>query len=123
MKLLRLAKKDAGKWEQPVHEEWKVKWEVGTLVHPLLHYPHPNVAQFLNEINRYSTLYTRFLHAKGIKEPARYIAAKPAAKFFLNYFWRLGFLDGTAGIVVALMMSFHSFLVRGKLWHLWQRSS
>jgi len=118
VKLLRLARKDAGKWVQPVHEEWKIEGKVGTLAHPLLHYPHQNVAQFLDKINRYSTLYAQYLHDHGIKEPAWTIVGKPMPKLFVNYFWRLGFLDGTAGIVVALMMSFHSFLVRAKLWKL-----
>jgi glycosyltransferase involved in cell wall biosynthesis len=121
VKLLRLARKDAGKWEQPVHEQWKVNGFVGGLASPLLHYPHSNVAQFLDEINRYSTVYARFLYSQGVKEPVWYIVAKPFAKFFINYFRRFGFLDGTPGIIVALMMSFHSFLVRSKLWHLRQK--
>lgn len=119
VRLLRLARKDAGKWVQPVHEVWGVAGAVGNLGAPLLHYPHQNVAQFLDEINRYSTLYARYLHQHGVKEPVLQIIGKPLAKFFVNYIWRLGFLDGTAGLVVALMMSFHSFLVRSKLWKLW----
>jgi len=122
VKLLRLAKKNVGKWLRPVHEEWKIRGKVGTLTHPLLHYPHQNVAQFLEKINRYSTLYARYLHSQGVKEPVWQIIGKPMPKFFVNYVWRLGFLDGTAGIVVALMMSFHSFLVRAKLWFLWRFS-
>lgn len=118
VKLLRLARKEAGKWVQPVHEEWKIQGNVGELSHPLLHYPHQNVVQFLDAINRYSTLYAQYLFRHGVKEPGWQIAGKPLAKFFVNYIWRLGFLDGTAGIVVALMMSFHSFLVRSKLWQL-----
>lgn len=120
IKLLRLARKNAGVWRQPVHEEWRIQGETGELVHPLLHYPHQNVAQFLEEINRYSSVYARFLHSQGIQEPAWQVVAKPIAKFFVNYIWRSGFLDGTAGMVAALMMSFHSFLVRGKLWLYWQ---
>lgn len=115
VRLLRLARKDSGKWVQPVHEVWRVEGMVGELTTPLLHYPHNNVAQFLEEINWYSGVYAQYLHARGIQEPAWQMVAKPVSKFFINYVWRLGFLDGTAGIVVALMMSFHSFLVRGKL--------
>lgn len=118
VKLLRLARRNGGKWKQPVHEEWKIAGKVGELVHPLLHYPHQNVAQFLEEINRYSSAYARYLHSLGVKEPVWQIVAKPSLKFFVNYIWRLGFLDGTAGLMVALMMSFHSFLVRAKLWRL-----
>lgn len=118
VRLLRLARKNAGTWEQPVHEVWRVEGAVGNLGAPLLHYPHQNVAQFLEEINRYSGVYARHLHSRGVNEPIWQIVAKPASKFFVNYVWRLGFLDGTAGMAHALMMSFHSFLVRGKLWQL-----
>lgn len=118
VKLLRLAKKGTGLWIQPVHETWNIRGEVTELAYPLLHYPHQNVAQFLEEINRYSSVYARFLYSQGVREPSWVIAGKPMLKFFVNYIWRLGFLDGTAGMVVALMMSFHSFLVRSKLWRL-----
>lgn len=118
VKLLRLAKKNTGTWVQPVHEVWKIRGTVGELTNPLLHYPHQNVAQFLDEINRYSTIYARYLYSQNVREHAWQIVGKPLAKFFVNYIWRLGFLDGTAGMVVAFMMSFHSFLVRAKLWKL-----
>lgn len=121
VKLLRLARNDAGKWIRPVHEVWDVKRPFETLVNPLLHYPHPNVAQFLSKINRYSTLYARYLYAQRIREPSWFIVVKPVTKLIMNYIVRLGFLDGSAGAVVAIMMSFHSFLTRGKLWLLWHK--
>lgn len=120
-KLLRLARKGTGIWTRTVHEVWNVQGIVGTLEHPLYHYPHPNVAQFVSEINLYSTLNARYLYAQGIKVPWWHILAYPAAKFFIDYFWFMGFRDGTAGAVVALMMSMHSFLTRAKLWILWNK--
>jgi len=133
MKLLRLAKKDAGKWIRPVHEAWSPyvkpaclqgraagdKNIIGELAEPLLHSPHPNVAQYLEEINRYSTLNARYLFEQKIRVQWWQIVGYPLAKFFVNYIIRLGFLDGTAGAVVAIMMSFHSFLTRAKLWVYW----
>jgi glycosyltransferase involved in cell wall biosynthesis len=122
VRLLRLAKKASGVWIHPVHEVWELNGMTGTLTNPLLHYPHPNVAQFLDAINRYSTLQAQYLFAKKIREPWWYVAVYPPAKFFVNYVWHLGFLDGTPGAIVAIMMSFHSFLVRAKLWHLYHPS-
>lgn len=121
VRLLRLAKKDAGKWARPVHEVWNIEGAVGTLVTPLDHFPHPNVAQFVKDINMYSTLNAHFLYTEKIKVPGWQIVVYPAAKFFVDYIWYLGFLDGTAGAVVALMMSMHSFLTRAKLWLLWHK--
>ncbi len=121
MKLLRLAKKDAGKWVRPVHEVWAIKGIVGELRNPLFHFPHPSVAQYLDEINRYSSLNASYLYKQRIRVHWWHIVAYPVSKFFLNYIIRLGFLDGTPGAVVAIMMSMHSFLTRAKLWQLWDK--
>jgi len=122
IRLLRLAKKTAGKWIRPVHETWNVAGNIGTLHHPLLHSPHPDVAQFIEEINRYSTLNAKYFYKLGVRANMAHIVLYPLAKFFVNYVWRLGFLDGTTGAVVAILMSFHSFLTRGKLYMLARKS-
>ncbi len=121
VRLVRLAKKGAGVWDRPVHETWNVKGTVGTLVNPLDHFPHPNVAQFIDEINVYSTMNAKYLYEKNIHVPWWHILAYPAAKFFVDYVWYAGFLDGTPGAIVAVMMSMHSFLTRAKLWLLWHK--
>lgn len=121
--LLRLAKKESGLWHRPVHEVWEVKGEVGQLVHPIDHYPHPDVAQFIKEINWYTTINARHMHEKNIRVPAWQILLYPVGKFFVDYVWYLGFLDGTPGAIVAIMMSFHSFLTRAKLWLLWHKGN
>lgn len=119
VKLLRLAQRNAGLWERPVHEEWHVTGAAGELVNPLLHYSHQNVAQFLEKINYYSTLNAKHLYNEHVRVSWWHIPAYPAAKFLKNYLLYQGFRDGTEGAICALMMSFHSFLTRAKLWQLW----
>jgi glycosyltransferase involved in cell wall biosynthesis len=121
IKLLRLAKKDAGKWIGKVHETWRVKGKTFTLKNSLTHYPHQTIKEFLQEINYYTSLRAEELFKKKTKVYWWSIVLYPKAKFVLNYFIKRGILDGLAGLVVALLMSFHSFLVRGKLWLLWQK--
>ncbi len=116
VRLLRMARKDAGHWRRPVHEVWEVSGKVGELENPLFHFPHPNVAQFLREINEYSSLNARYLAASGVRVTLVQILLWPLGKFLLNYFWFGGFLDGVPGAILAIMMSFHSFLTRAKLW-------
>lgn len=115
-RLVRLGKRKAGKWRMNVHEEWNVEGEVGDLDNGLTHYPHKSVKEFLSEINFYSSLRAKQL----LDEDKRFIWYEiilfPKFKFFLNYFLKLGFMDGVQGLVLAIFMSFHSFLVRGKLW-------
>ena len=66
IKLLRLGKKDAGKWEGKVHEKWIVNGKIGQLKNPLLHYPHQTVKEFLQEINFYTSLRAKELYVQGI---------------------------------------------------------
>jgi glycosyltransferase involved in cell wall biosynthesis len=122
IKLLRLARKDAGLWQGKVHEVWKVKGKTLLLQKALLHYPHSTVETFLKEINFYTDLRAEELHKKGVKAFWWSIIIYPKAKFVLNYILRRGYKDGVPGLVLALMMSFHSFLVRSKLWTLWQKN-
>lgn len=121
IKLLRLARKGAGSWQGKVHEVWKVKGKTLLLQKPFLHYPHATVETFLKEINFYTDLRAAELHKKGTKVFWWSIILYPKAKFFLNYFIRQGYKDGLPGLVFAMMMSLHSFLVRGKLWYLWEK--
>lgn len=121
--LLRLAKRTAGIWEREVHETWNIKGPVASLTTPLLHYPHSSVSEFLTQINRYTTINARVFYNEGKRISAWQILAYPKTKFIQNYIFRLGFLDGVAGFVVAMMMSFHSFLTRGKLWELQQKNT
>lgn len=116
--LLRLGRKGFGKWEGRVHEQWHIKGRVGQLENVLYHYPHPHITEFLEEINWYTTLRAEELYQKGIRVEWFDILLYPKVKFIQNYFLRLGFLDGTAGMILALLMSLHSFLVRGKIWQL-----
>lgn len=116
IRLLRLARKDKGIWIHNVHEAWKVKGKIGALKHPLLHYPHATVSEFLREVNWYARIRSAELLKSGETVALWHILFYPIAKFVHNYVLKLGFLDGVHGFVYAAMMSFHSFLVRATLW-------
>ncbi|MCL4353574.1 glycosyltransferase family 2 protein [Patescibacteria group bacterium] len=121
IKLLRLAKKNAGRWEGKVHEEWRIRGRIGRLENPLLHYPHQTISEFLKEINFYTDLRSQELYTIGIHGYWLSVIFYPLGKFFLNYFFKMGFLDGLPGFVFSVFMSFHSFLVRGKLWTIYHK--
>jgi len=121
IKLLRLGKKSAGKWKRPIHEFWEIKGKIGTLKNPLLHYSHSTVSEFISDINFYTDLNAKFFYQQKVKSSLWQIIVYPLGKFFINYFLKRGFLDGLPGFVFALLMSFHSFLTRAKLWILWQK--
>lgn len=120
-KFIRLAKKDFGSWIRPVHEIWTRRSgsssaRVGTLTNHLLHTPHESVQSFLDKINKYSTLEAEYRYKEGVRSSLFKIWFYPLAKFKYNYVLRLGFLDGVPGIIMAIMMSFHSYLTWTKLY-------
>jgi glycosyltransferase involved in cell wall biosynthesis len=120
---VRLVRKGTGQWEGKVHEVWKSEGKVGQLKNPLKHYPHETIVGFLRHINFYSTIRARELYQQKKKTNAFEIIFFPAGKFLYNWIYKLGFMDGTRGIIHALMMSFYSFLVRGKLYLIWKNIS
>lgn len=115
---VRLAKKGK-EWNRPVHEVWETD-EPGTLDHPLTHESADTISHFVEKLNAYTTLNARHLFEKKTPIPAWHIVAYPVGKFLKDYIAKQGFRDGTHGFVHAMMMSFHSFLTRGKLWLLTQ---
>ncbi len=118
LKLLRLARKNKASWIGNVHEKMLVDGEVGELKNPIYHYPHPTVSEFLSAVNFYSSIRAQELFDSNKKTNVFEIIAYPVGKFFQNFFIKEGYKDGEIGLVFAIMMSFHSFLVRGKLWQL-----
>lgn len=116
MKLLRLARKESGRWERPIHEVWKVDGKIGILNNPLLHSSHQNIKEFLLKINDYSTINAKYLSSINSDASIRDIVLFPSTKFFLNFILKHGFLDGIYGFIHAVLMSLHSFLTRSKLY-------
>jgi len=115
-RLLRLARKRAGHWQRPVHEVWLIKGKTGKLVNPLYHYPHPSLGEFLTNINFFTEMDALELPREGKKFSLDRVFLNPLGKFLQNYIFRLGFLDGFAGLVMAFMMSLHSLIVRVKMY-------
>lgn len=118
---LRLFNKNYGRFLHPVHEIWQSKKPVFSTSLVINHFSHPNLTEFLQKINFYTDIRANQLFSQNTKTNIFQILLYPTGKFIQNYFFRLGFLDSTPGIIMALSMSFHSFLVRAKLWKLWQK--
>lgn len=115
-KFVRLGKKGTGKWVGKVHETWNMESSIGTLKNPIMHTPHETLFEFISEINFYTTLRAKELHEQKVTSHWYSILLYTKGKFFQTYFLKLGFLDGVPGLIMSLMMTLHSFLVRSKLY-------
>jgi glycosyltransferase involved in cell wall biosynthesis len=116
VRLLRLAKKTKGKWVHPVHEEWIIEGLTADLQSPIIHHSHSSVGGFLKKINTYSSLKAQEDYENKKRITPAILVTYPIGKFLNNYFIKRGFMDGEQGIIMALMMSFHSFLVKAKIY-------
>ena len=114
--LIRLIRKNSGTWEGQVHERFVTTKTTGCLKGFINHYSHISIKEFIIDINNYSTIRAKELQKKGLKTNIFQILFYPIVKFKMNYIIKLGFLDGVPGFIYSFMMSFHSFLVRAKLY-------
>lgn len=121
LNFLRLFNKNFGKFDGQVHETWvsvKPDKETNLIIH---HNSHKTLKSFMEKIDFYSTIRSQELFNQKVSTNLFEIIFFPIGKFLQNYIFRLGFLDGTPGIIMALCLSFHVFLNKSKLWHLSQQ--
>lgn len=110
----RLVQIGRGSWSRPVHEVFCPKGRVGQLENPLIHHLG-SVADLLKKINVYSSLEAKYRFSQGKRSTLAHCLLFPFGKFFKNYLILQGFRDGIPGVIMAGMMSFHSFLTWSKL--------
>ncbi len=118
IRLLRLARRNAGSWQRLVHEVWEISGKTGEFKNPLIHYPHPTLSEFIKSVDMMSSLHAKANLEEGKKSSLLKILIWPPGHFTYNFIFKLGFLDGLRGFLVALVMSFHSYLAWSKLWFL-----
>ena len=116
IEILRLAKRKAGKFTRSVHEYWKIKGAVGTLVHPLYHNKDHFISEFLSRISLYGPSDSLELNQENKSFSYFRLLIYPKAKFIVNYFIKLGFLDGLPGLFQAYLMMIQSLSVRVFQW-------
>ena len=114
---LRLFLKDKGRLEpREVHERVVVEGATGYLKHPLRHYTYRSVSDFVERMERYSTLAAREIEKKSGCAGLYSLTVRPCATFIKMYVMRLGFLDGTRGFMLAVLYSYYTFLKYAKVW-------
>ena len=120
---LRMFRRGMGRVEnRSVHETFQVTGRVGTLYHPLLHHSYPTLSDYIEHMNRYSSLGAKMVVAKGngkVRFSVVNIVLRPLFTFLYNYFFRLGFLDGREGLLLHL---YHAVYVSWKYAKAWELS-
>ncbi len=117
-KKLRLFDRRKGKWNGLlVHETYQLddQADIGFLKGDLLHYTYYSIDEHINQADHFSTLSAKEYYSQGKKASRLKVLFSPVVKFFRDYFFRLGFLDGYFGFVIAKINAHTTFLKYSKL--------
>jgi glycosyltransferase involved in cell wall biosynthesis len=120
---LRLFRRGAARFaDRPVHEALHSDGPAGQLKGYLIHRCYPTLDDYIEHMNRYSTLGAQALVASGRAGCSWLWLAwnavlNPAATFAYNYLLRLGFLDGREGLLQHLNHSVYIHWKYAKAWH------
>jgi glycosyltransferase involved in cell wall biosynthesis len=119
---LRLFRRQDGKFEdRAVHEDAHIEGHTELIpCGALIHHSYPTLADYIEHMNRYSSLGAEMLLAKGtVGFRFLNIVVRPLLTFFYNYFFRFGFLDGREGLLLHL---YHAVYVSWKYAKAWELS-
>jgi glycosyltransferase involved in cell wall biosynthesis len=81
----------------------------------LLHYSYYTLNDHLKQVNYFTDIMAQALHARGKRASMVKLLLSPVAKFFGDYVFRGGFLDGWHGFVIAMISAHATFLKYAKL--------
>ena len=121
LRLFRRASAHLTFTDRPVHESIAAQGPAPTLGGDLIHHAYPDLAAYLEHMNRYSTLGAEVLLRKG-KTSRSWIAFflhtfyLPQLNFAWNYIARLGFLDGREGLLLHLYQAVYTSWKYAKAW-------
>lgn len=120
---LRLVRRNKGLFEGLVHERIQLHGKSGFLTAPLEHYSTRNLEDYFRRFAPYTALEAEKIHHQGIRPNAVHILLKPVWDFIYFYFFRLGFLDGLAGLQYQILSSFYISVKYMKALELFKKDS
>lgn len=117
--VLRVFPRDEGSYpDQLVHADARVDGPVRACKAKLLHFTFRSFDQYMKKFSQ----YTAWAAIDRDQKTGRFVAlpmmTRPLWRFFKQYILRLGFLDGTAGLVICTMSAFSVFLKYARIWEL-----
>jgi len=87
------------------------------------HYTVRNIKEYSEKMLRYALLNAEKYAARGKKASGLKVFLAPTFSFIKYYFFKLGFLDGWAGLVCAKMTSYYTYVKYARLLELNKRKS
>jgi len=100
--VVRLFRRGRGRFsDDKVHERVNISGKIGRLKNPIEHDSITDLADAAAKIDRYAKVAAAALAAKGKRSSHLKAWLRGLGAFLRTYIWRLGFLDGRTGWMVA----------------------
>jgi glycosyltransferase involved in cell wall biosynthesis len=113
--VLRLFRKDSGYFKNmKVHERIEVRGSVGRLKSPMDHFSYPNLEEYVEKCNAYTTLAAQEQYAKG-RRFSWLDHLRPGWELFSRVVLKSAWLDGHAGLTYAALSGHAAWLRAIKL--------
>lgn len=117
---IRFFKKGYVSWNEIIHSVPLTKGKGVDLdpkeVNAIIHHHYQNVEQYIERLNRYTSVQAANLIKEGYKFSWRELLEKPAGEFVGRFFQGEGYKDGVHGMVLAGLQAFSEFIVYLKVW-------
>ena len=116
---LRLYRKTCGECggKEP-HDKMVVQGKCKRLKAPLFHYTYENIHDQLETMNKFSSITAQSQHEENRHFNISQMLLRPPLRFLRCYIFRLGFLDGIPGLLIASAVAFGVVAKYAKLWEL-----
>lgn len=118
-RVLRLFHREKGRYqEKHVHSRVELEGAAGRCRAELLHHSYSKLDDYARKIHRFSRGGALNAFEQGRRGGAWGMVSHSLGRFLKSYVLKLGFLDGTEGLIIAFMEADHAFLKYAKLWEM-----
>ena len=120
---LKLFRKDKFKYEEvQVHPRAFLEGECGHLKKDIIHYSYRDFADFVNKLNKQTTLEAQKWIDTGRKMSFGHALWRTIDRFFRKFIGKKGRKDGFMGFMLAVFDSMYQIISYAKYWELKQRN-
>jgi glycosyltransferase involved in cell wall biosynthesis len=116
---LRLFDRRKGRYEEKwVHANVLLDGRPGRIEQVLTHYTYRNWDEYFERFGRYTTWAAKDLLEAGKHAGVFNLFFRPLFRFYKQYVWHAGFLDGRTGLILCMLSAFSVFTRYAKLYNM-----
>jgi glycosyltransferase involved in cell wall biosynthesis len=117
-KKIRLWNSQYGSWQGVNPHDIVIMKKDSLVTHigaDILHYSYESISSHVIQTNQFTSIAAKAAFAKGVRSNLFKIVSRPILKFFRDYFFKAGFLDGRYGFIICCINALSALLKYSKI--------